>query len=44
MDQAVTDLGEALLRLLRPGARVEPPPVTEPLVGCAELLQRLGQA
>ena len=44
VDQAVTDLGDALLRLLRPGARVEPPPVTEPLVGRTELLQRIAAA
>lgn len=44
VDRAVVELGEALLRTLRPAARVEPPPAMEQLVGREQLLTRMEEA
>jgi tetratricopeptide (TPR) repeat protein len=43
VDRAVADLAEALLGILRPGARLEPLPTVGPLVGRGALLARLAE-
>ncbi|MCB9138494.1 MAG: ATP-binding protein [Caldilineaceae bacterium] len=44
IDRAVETLADALLTLLRPGARLEPLPSVQALVGRTELLQRIEEA